>query len=239
MASGISFISIILSIVYIALAIAVAVCANRIFKSRPIGLWGDVAAATVAVAAFAFFLGNGWYRLLIELNDNYPTYFALAYMPFVAFVAIGFVRSISQIFVPAKPTLAAVAAGGAESQSAAPIAGEAAEQESPLTRRLKRGVFIVLLILAALIGAAKFITRNDLPGCSAQPTYDVLSKIYTSLKIDLKRYDEVKTNSTTDDLITCTAAITATDNAKAELDYEIRRMDGGKFEVKITNARDK
>src|SRR4051812_20170293 len=94
MTSGISFIGLVLSAVYIGLAIVIAVFADRLFKSRPIGLFGDVAVAGGSIAAFAIFLGNGWHRMLIELNDAYPAYFAVAYMPIVAFVSIGFVRSL-------------------------------------------------------------------------------------------------------------------------------------------------
>ena len=79
--------------VYIALAIAVVFYARPMFKQFPMSLRGDVATAVVGIAAFALFLGDGWRRLLLELNDDYPTYFALAYMPLVAFVAIAFVLS--------------------------------------------------------------------------------------------------------------------------------------------------
>src|ERR1700712_3636627 len=108
MSSGFSFISAALSVIYIVLAIAGAIYANRLFKSLPIGLRGDIAVAAIAVAAFALFLADGWYRLLIGLDDDYPRYFALAYMPLVAFVAIGFVRSLAQFF-PARAIQAAPA----------------------------------------------------------------------------------------------------------------------------------
>ena len=85
MTSGISLIGLALSVVYVGLSVTFAVFADRLFKSRPIGLWGDIAVASGSIALFAIFLGNGWHRMLIELNDAYPAYFAVAYMPIVAF----------------------------------------------------------------------------------------------------------------------------------------------------------
>lgn len=238
MTGGFSFVSVGLSVVYVALAVAVALYTNRLFKSLPLGLWGDIGVAVFGIAAFAIFLGDGWHRLLIELNDDYPIYFALAYMPLVAFVSIAFVRSILQAAGSGKPATA-VAASGPGMDAAMPAAAPATRSDSVFMKRMKFVFGVAILAVFVLIYAAQFMTRNDLPGCNAQPTRDVIARIYQPLKVEFKRYDDVRTNATSDDLITCTAAVTTMDNAKAELDYDIRRADGGKFEVKINSVRDK
>jgi hypothetical protein len=249
-----------LNLIYVATAIAIAVYANRLFKSRPIGLWGDIAVAVVAVAAFAVFLKSGYDRALLELSDWYPAYFSLAYAPFVAFVSIGFVRSIAPFFpAPAgQPTMAMAASGAvtppppsmlsgssaaaidpiAEPTDSAPIAAEPVKPESKLKQRLTQVFWIGITIVIALVGLARFVARNDLPGCSSQPTKEVIAKIYQPLKVEFKRYDNVDTKSTADDVVTCAASVTLMNDQHAYLEYEITRQEGGQFSVKITAARD-
>jgi hypothetical protein len=250
-----------LNLAYVAMAIAIAAYADRLFKSRPIGLWGDIAVAVVGVAAFAVFLKNGYDRALLELNDWYPAYFSLAYAPVVAFVSIGFVRSIAPFFpAPAGQPAMAMAAGGTvtppppsmlggssaaaidpvpePAASAAIATGPVAKPESKLKKRLTQVFWIGLTILIALVGLARFVARNDLPGCGSQPTKEVIAKIYQPLKVEFKRYDKVETKSTADDVITCAASVTLMNDRHADLEYEITRQEGGNFSVKITAARD-
>ena len=259
-----------MNLCYVLMAIAIAVYANRMFKSLPLGLWGDIAAAAVGCVVFAFFLRTGYDRALLELDDWYPAYFSLAYAPWVAFVSIGFVRSIAQFFpAPAgQPAMAMAAAGAgmsppplassvaasetgatAASTVAAPppigadpasVAADAAATPEPAwKRRLKLGFWITILALVVLTSVARFVARNDLPGCGAQPTKEVIAKIYQPLKVEFKRYDEVETKSSADDLITCAASLTLMNDQHAYLEYAISREEGGKFTVKITAARDK
>lgn len=256
-----------LNLAYVLMAIAIAVYANRLFKSLPIGLWGDIAVAAAGFAAFTFFLKTGYDRALLELNDWYPAYFSLAYAPWVAFVSIGFVRSITQFLpAPAAQPAMAMAASSSGTPAAMPsaAAGSAAnsvasnpvpppliadfdpvgadpetKQEPTWKRRLKLAFWSIILILIALTSVARFVARNDLPGCSAQPTKEVIAKIYQPLKVEFKRYDEVETKTSADDLITCAASVTLMNDQHAYLEYAISREEGGKFIVKIIAARDK
>lgn len=258
MTSGFSLIGVVLSFAYAGLAFAFAVFADRLYGSRPIGLWGDVAAAALAIAAFAIFLGDGWHRMLLELNDDYPAYFALAYMPIVAFVAIGFVRSLVPL-IPARRAqtapVMAMAASGQESPSAGtpdrspassaavasagPETGPAAKPPSGLMKWIKLAVGVILLIVIVLVGLARFLTRNELPGCGSQTARDLLSNIFQSKKIEVKRYDDIKTNSTTEAMVTCTAFMTMMNDHRAEIDYQITFLADKDVEVRITAGRDK
>lgn len=258
MASGFSLIGLTMSLVYVALAVAFAVFADRIYGSRPIGLWGDVGVAALANAVFAIFLGDGWRRMLLELNDAYPDYFAVAYMPVVAFVSIGFVRSLMPL-LPARggqraPAMA-MAVSGHESTGGTlnavpassgplPVSDAApgqpgAKPPSAVMKWTKLIVGVVLLAVIVLIGLARFITRNDLPNCTAQSTRDTLSNIYQAKKFEVKRYDEIRTISTSDSKITCTAFVTMADGHKAEVDYQLTFDADKNAELKITGARDK
>jgi hypothetical protein len=93
---------------YILLGIAVAFLANRLYGSKPLGLWGDVVFAFLGMAAFTFFYKDRFELLLFELNDHYPQYFAMAYMPIVAFISVGFIRSLLPL-VPGRFTQPAMA----------------------------------------------------------------------------------------------------------------------------------
>lgn len=257
-----------LNLAYALMAIAIAVYANRLFKSLPMGLWGDIAAAAIGCAAFAFFLKAGYDRALLELNDWYPAYFSLAYAPWVTFVSIGFVRSIAQFLpTPAARPAMAMASNGAgmpamasvtasETGGAAPAstivapppigadpasvaADPIAKPEPTWKRRLKLGFWITIMALVVLTSVARFVARNDLPGCGAQPTKEVIAKIYQPLKVEFKRYDEVETKTSANDLITCAASVTLMNDQHAYLEYAISREEGDKFTVKITAARDK
>jgi hypothetical protein len=257
MASGSSLIGLVLSVVYIGLGITFAVFADRLFKSRPIGLWGDVAAASIAVGAFAVFLGNGWHRLLLELNDAYPDYFAVAYVPVVAFVAVAFVRSlvplISASAVQPSSAMAMAVSGpdvsgtsfdnNARSSVAPPPetarADAPAKPQSRLMKWLQLTVGVVLLAVIVLVGLARFITRNDLPVCNSQTARDILSNIFQSKKLEVKRYDDIRTTATTDAMISCTAFMTMMDDHRAEIDYQITFIEDQKVQVQITSARDK
>jgi hypothetical protein len=255
MASGFSLIGLVLSIAYIALGLTFVVFADRLFKSRPIGLWGDVAVAAVAVGAFAIFLGDGWHRMLLELNDAYPGYFAVAYVPVVAFVAIAFVRSLVPL-VPAaaQPSMLAMAVPGPEASGASfnnaggssvaqppnTAPSEApAKPQSRFMKWLQLTVGVGLLAVIALVFLARFVTRNDLPACNSQTARDILSNIFQSRKVEVKRYDDIKTTSTTDAMVSCTAYMTMLNDNKAEIDYQITFIEDQKVQVKITQARDK
>jgi hypothetical protein len=252
MTSGISLIGLALSVVYVGLAVTFAVFADRLFKSRPIGLWGDIAVASGSIALFAIFLGNGWHRMLIELNDAYPAYFAVAYMPIVAFVSIGFVRSLVPL-LPARavqPVSAMAMAGDAAGSGpigSAQVAAEPAASGEPVTAKpqsalakwSRLGVGIMLLVVFAVIGLARFATRNDLPGCDARATKNTLSDIFQSRKVEVKRYNDIKTNSTAEALTTCTAFMTMMDDHLAEIDYQIGVLEDKTVQVRITAARDK
>jgi hypothetical protein len=258
MTSGFSLIGLVLSVVYIGLAITIAVFADRLFNSRPIGLWGDLAVASIAVGAFAVFLGDGWHRLLLELNDVYPAYFAVAYLPIVAFVAIGFVRSLVPLIparitqqgaamamaAPGPDTPGTVAFGNNAASAGAPApetvsAGAPAKPQSRLMKGLQLAVGVVLLSVVVLVGVARFMTRNDLPACNSQTARDILSNIFQSKKVEVKRYDDIKTNGTTEAVVTCTAFMTMMDDHRAEIDYRISFVEDQKVQVQITSARDK
>jgi hypothetical protein len=238
------------NLIYIPLAIAVAVYANRLFQSLPIGLWGDIAVSFVGIAAFAIFLRQGWGDLLLEFNDYAPALFSFAYMPFVAFVAIGFVRTLVPLF-PARAAQPAMAMAGpppmgnsgtpaAPPVSSAPVQGAPSPApESNLTKWLKRLVGAAVLILFALIALGKYVTRNELPGCDAQQTKELLATIFSRQNLKAKRYDTLKTVSTSENLVTCAGTVTWGDDAQADLEYSIEREEGAKFQVRITRARDK
>ena len=106
-------------------------------------------------------------------------------------------------------------------------------------RWLKFGVGAALLIIIALTLLGKYVTRNDLPGCNGQTTKDILSDIFKGRKIEVKRYDDFKTNSTSDSETTCTAFMTMMDDHKGEIDYSIHFNAEKNVEVRIIAGRDK
>jgi hypothetical protein len=267
MASLPSFVFDILNAGYVLLGVAVAFLANRLYKSKPIGLWGDVAFAFVGMAAFTYFYKDRFELLLFELNDQYPQYFAMAYMPVVAFISVGFIRSlvplIPQRFIQpamAQPAMAMV--GGSVDAAAAPppapVGSDAAgppslsnvvndaptpipapKNDSTFVKWVKIGLGLVVLIVVALGFIGRYMTRDDLPACGAQNVRDTLAEIYKPLNVTIKRYGTFTTHSTEKDSITCTVGITSTADESADVNYSITRSTEGEFQVKITSVHDK
>ena len=144
------------------------------------------------------------------------------------------------------PPIAPNVLPGSGNDSSAPIApgdshsGPPAQKPpSKLMKALQKGVGLLLLLIVALIVLGKFVTRNDVPGCQAKETTDTLSDIFKSRNVDVKRYDGFTTRSTDKDLIACTAALTLADNSAKDLVYEISRVTGGGFQVKVNELRDR
>jgi hypothetical protein len=109
---------------------------------------------------------------------------------------------------------------------------------SPAVRRIPILVAIALLVIAALIAAANYITRNDLPKCDSRNAKDSLSDIFQAKNIDAKRYNEIKTVSTTKEEVLCNATLTLQDDSVLEIDYRFF-FEGGTKKVQITAAREK
>ncbi len=247
MANASSSLTLVLNVFFICLAIAVALYGHKLFRSLPIGLAGDMIVSVLAIAAFAAYCQTGWDRLLLELDDDYPKYFRFAYMPFVAFVAIGFVRSLVPL-VPAglAHQLAAMTSiapepvpSGAGPSGGTPAPAQAPKPPSKLMKWVNLIAAIFIIGAIALVLLAKLITRNDLPYCDSQVTRNTLSDIFKSKSIEVKRYDSTSTLSSTAELVTCAASFTLVDDNKAEIEYSIYRIEGGAVQVKITKAVDK
>jgi hypothetical protein len=103
-------------------------------------------------------------------------------------------------------------------------------------RIIKIVVAVGLLAVVGLIMVAKFVTRNDLPGCDSTRAKDTLSDIFKKNDINASRYDEIKTQSKTDEEITCYAKLTLRDNSTQEIDYKLFR-ENGEIRLLITSSK--
>ena len=97
-------------------------------------------------------------------------------------------------------------------------------------------VAVVLVVVFVFILIAKFITRNDLPGCDSTQAKDTLSSIFKQRNVDASRYDEIKTVTTDPDDITCNATLTLRDNSKLAIEYKIYRQPEGGTKLLITRS---
>jgi hypothetical protein len=122
-----------------------------------------------------------------------------------------------------------------EDNRPAETAAPAGKPPSAAGRIVKIVVAVGLLAVVGLIMVAKFVTRNDLPGCDSTRAKDVLSDIFKKNNVDATRYDEIKTLSKGDDEITCYAKLTLRDNGAQEIDYKLFR-EGGDMRLQITRS---
>jgi hypothetical protein len=221
-----------LGALFLLLVPVVPILAGPVFRSRPIGLVGDLTAAIVTAAIAYVLLQGDWERMLAGLGNEYASAFAWAYLPFAAFLGVTFVRSLIPVLAPGLliPTAA---------EPTAPVAASAPRPASPFILNMNRAVGFLLLAVIALVYLAKFLTKDDLPACDSRETRDALSQIFQSTKVDVKRYDDIKTISTSPEANTCAAALTLANDSHAEVDYKIAFNEKKEAQVAITAARDK
>jgi hypothetical protein len=96
-------------------------------------------------------------------------------------------------------------------------------------------VGVGLVAVGVVIVLAKFVTRNDLPGCDSTRAKDTLSNIFKQNNIHASRYDEIKTLTTAESEITCNATLTLRDNSKFVIDYKLFK-DGSDMRLLITRS---
>ena len=104
-----------------------------------------------------------------------------------------------------------------------------------LMRWIQIIVGISVVAVLALIAVARFTTRNDLPGCDSTQAKNTLSDIFKKNNVDAARYNEIKTLTTLDDMITCNATLTLRDDSKLVIDYRLFK-EGGSMKLLITRS---
>lgn len=109
----------------------------------------------------------------------------------------------------------------------------AAQPEFPATpaspnwsQRITKIVGIVLAVVFGLIGVAKIITWNDLPGCDSKRAKDTLSTIFKEKNVKASGYDSIDTVSKKDDEIQCNAKLTLDDKSKISINYKLTKENG-------------
>jgi len=122
----------------------------------------------------------------------------------------------------------------------APAAPEPAKP--PARNRILHWVRIVIAVVIlgnfAIYAINKFVTRNDLSGCDSEEAKNGLSDVFTSKSVQAKRYNEIKTVSTSKEEVLCTASLTLEDESILEIDYRLYFENKGQM-VQITAAREK
>ena len=98
-------------------------------------------------------------------------------------------------------------------------------------------VYIAVAVVFGLIGVAKLITWNDLPGCDSTKAKNTLSDIFKQRKVEATRYDSIDTMSKKDDEILCNATLSLKDGGKVAIDYKLFK-ESGETRLLITQAKD-
>lgn len=93
---------------------------------------------------------------------------------------------------------------------------------------------IVLVVGAGLVD--KVVNIGKLPTCDAQRTRDTLSDLNKQNKVNASAYNSIKTVSTTDAEVMCTANLALRDGGTLEYDYRIYKEDSG-VKVQIVSSR--
>lgn len=84
----------------------------------------------------------------------------------------------------------------------------------------------------ALIFAARFVTRDDLPGCDSKRARDTLSNVFQANSLKPTRYNEVRTVSSGKDEVVCSATLATDGPGRIEVDYRFYKQDGqDKYQV--------
>ena len=123
--------------------------------------------------------------------------------------------------------------GGAVSAS---LLVAAASRTKPGWQRNLLFTFAIVAGLATVVGLiGQVMNFNSLPACDAQQTRDTLSDLNNSNKFNATKYNFIKTVSTSDTEVLCTANLALKGGSNVEYDYRIYR-DGG-VKVKITEVR--
>ena len=96
----------------------------------------------------------------------------------------------------------------------------------------------LVTIVFAVIGIAKFATRNDLPACDSSQATDTLSEIFKEHKVEATKYDAIKGLTSDKDLVTCNAVLTLKTGGKLDIDYKMFRNDAGmRLEITRSDAK--
>jgi hypothetical protein len=115
-----------------------------------------------------------------------------------------------------------------------PSAAPAPRQGLSLVQKV---VYIAVAVVFGLIGLAKLITWNDLPGCDSTKAKNTLSDIFKQRKVEATRYDSIDTVSKKDDEILCNAKLSLKDGGKVAIDYKLFK-ENNETRLLITEAKD-
>ena len=112
-----------------------------------------------------------------------------------------------------------------------------ASKTGPKWQRYAMYVFISIGGLATIAGVignlASFVS---LPDCDTQQTRDLLSDLNRDNKFNATKYNFIKSVSTSDSEVSCTANLALKGGSAVEYDYRIF-WEGSKTRVAITNIR--
>ena len=104
---------------------------------------------------------------------------------------------------------------------------------------LRRLVLFFTAIVVLAVGAGvidKITSIGKLPACDGQKTRDTLSDLNKQNKVNASAYNFIKTMSTSDTEVACTANLALRDGGTLEYDYRIYK-DGSGIKVQITDSR--
>lgn len=104
--------------------------------------------------------------------------------------------------------------------------------------RLSRPIRIATIVVIAITLGAKLLISNSLPACDSKEARYALSDIFNDKKVSVKKYNEIKTLTTSDIEITCLAMITLESGGNTELKYKIFFNENNEKQLLITSAVD-
>lgn len=85
---------------------------------------------------------------------------------------------------------------------------------------------IVIVLLGLFVALRLYLTRNDLPGCTEQPTRQTLATIFRENNVAASSYDETQQLSRSDTEVACTVVVTLADGGKLDVTYRMLREEG-------------
>ncbi|HEX4768890.1 MAG TPA: hypothetical protein VH414_21705 [Lichenihabitans sp.] len=88
-------------------------------------------------------------------------------------------------------------------------------------------VGIVVMITGAVRVANYFVTKDNLPACDSRRAKDTLSDAFKEKKLNPTSYSEIKTISSSNDLVECEATLPAGDQGTLDVQYKFVRSDAG------------
>lgn len=127
--------------------------------------------------------------------------------------------------------------GGAAMAAVSAVSMNLAARRGPKWLKWLMLGFTAIVVLATVAGLVEKIGNiGQLPTCDAQRTRDTLSDLNSTNKLNASKYNFIKTISTDDAEVRCTANLALRDGATVEYDYRIYK-DAGTLKVQITEWR--